>query len=476
MPEDANCGMRFVDARNNLGNAIECVLGAQASDHPDTKFSRTLPAKIWFGFVYAPLVSILILIIIAVLYAQFVIGTVLAAVILFAACVLSLIMTSRYYAAESGELFRQLQDIMKQYLGSLESGRMIESQSNLSVKNITSGHSNVSIVAVYRDEYWQRIPSLLLVDGDIIALTAGDITPGKVFELISDRNSVGPPVAPPWSSFGGPMSPQPIAGPSLSANASMTSRRGWHKGQCLDGGIKIHLREERRKYAITPHDVMAAYSSALAAATADSTLQDSNPRPFDSVHKRSRGQSFDTQCRERRLNSDAISPNLGSRLRSGSHDSPLGTGSFAGGKQGHSDDKTIPTIDKQAAASGYAAADNTTDRHKHTRAINNQSSELLTLSGDMRCFVLAETPVKSFCRDVLSTSQSSHANSGPILNDSYVRALFVSVYDDSRSVMWWLVGLSLAAAAVRLALVPECRKHFIGMVSSSSRECVVVYV
>ena len=51
---------------------------------------------------------------------------------------------------------------------------------------IFSGHPHISIVTVYRNNIWMRIPSLGLVEGDIIALMAGDITPGKVFELLPE--------------------------------------------------------------------------------------------------------------------------------------------------------------------------------------------------------------------------------------------------------------------------------------------------
>jgi hypothetical protein len=52
---------------------------------------------------------------------------------------------------------------------------------------IFSGHPHISIVTVYRNACWMRIPSLGLVEGDIIALMGGDITPGKVFELLPEE-------------------------------------------------------------------------------------------------------------------------------------------------------------------------------------------------------------------------------------------------------------------------------------------------
>lgn len=38
----------------------------------------------------------------------------------------------------------------------------------------------MSIYPVYRDGRWQRVPMLLLVKGDLIALATGDVTPARV--------------------------------------------------------------------------------------------------------------------------------------------------------------------------------------------------------------------------------------------------------------------------------------------------------
>lgn len=59
--------------------------------------------------------------------------------------------------------------------------------SNESTTAIFSGHPHISIVTVYRNKCWMRIPSLGLVEGDIIALMAGDITPGRAFELLPEE-------------------------------------------------------------------------------------------------------------------------------------------------------------------------------------------------------------------------------------------------------------------------------------------------
>ena len=49
--------------------------------------------------------------------------------------------------------------------------------------SLCQGSSTVSLYPVYRNGIWQRVPTLLLVKGDIIALGTGDLAPGKVEQL-----------------------------------------------------------------------------------------------------------------------------------------------------------------------------------------------------------------------------------------------------------------------------------------------------
>ena len=45
---------------------------------------------------------------------------------------------------------------------------------------IISGHSHIGIVTTYRNRCWQRIPTLLLAEGDVVALMGGDVTQGRI--------------------------------------------------------------------------------------------------------------------------------------------------------------------------------------------------------------------------------------------------------------------------------------------------------
>ena len=64
-----------------------------------------------------------------------------------------------------------------------------DSEPNTESEAIFSGHPHISIITVYRNNNWQRIPSLGIVEGDIIALMAGDATPGRAYELLPEENN-----------------------------------------------------------------------------------------------------------------------------------------------------------------------------------------------------------------------------------------------------------------------------------------------
>ena len=48
---------------------------------------------------------------------------------------------------------------------------------------LPQGSSLVSIYPVFRNGQWQRVPALMLVEDDIIALGTGDVTPARVEQL-----------------------------------------------------------------------------------------------------------------------------------------------------------------------------------------------------------------------------------------------------------------------------------------------------
>jgi hypothetical protein len=49
---------------------------------------------------------------------------------------------------------------------------------------MTQGSSLVSIYPVFRNGQWQRVPALMLVRDDLIAMGTGDITPARAVPYI----------------------------------------------------------------------------------------------------------------------------------------------------------------------------------------------------------------------------------------------------------------------------------------------------
>lgn len=60
---------------------------------------------------------------------------------------------------------------------------------------LACGHPHISIMTVYRNQQWQRVPLLLLCKSDIVALMTGDVAPCRVQEImlpsINSSNSSG---------------------------------------------------------------------------------------------------------------------------------------------------------------------------------------------------------------------------------------------------------------------------------------------
>ena len=193
------------------------------------------------------------------------------------------------YNADS-DVEHELKRILCEYLGALEAvppSAVPETDSALK-----AGNSHMSIVTVYRNMLWQRIPSLLLVQGDIIALMAGSVTPGKVQELIPYDNVR-----------------------NITAELGSAGGVRWRRvsSKVIEKGEKIFLKKR----------------------------------------KKSRGTG-------------------------------RGGGIYANDPSGARE-----------------------IRHDKQRTIASNSIELLHFSGDVRCFVLVETPIAAFCRKILSSNSST---------------------------------------------------------------------
>ena len=116
------------------------------------------------------------------------------------------------------------------------------------------------------------------------------------------------------------------------------------------------------------------------------------------------------------------------------------------------------------------------ERH---RSLSSNSPELLLLSGDVRCFQMAETPIESFCINLLSLQNKNIDESkdfytdetvllkkndfeeiskhGKIPPSSWIRTVFLTAILYARNTAICLLLLFLLLCVVRLSLLPNSR-------------------
>ena len=116
------------------------------------------------------------------------------------------------------------------------------------------------------------------------------------------------------------------------------------------------------------------------------------------------------------------------------------------------------------------------ERH---RSLSSNSPELLLLSGDVRCFQMAETPIESFCINLLSLQNKNIdenkdfytdetvllkkndfeelSKHGKIPPSSWIRTVFLTAILYARNTAICLILLFLLLCVVRLSLIPNSR-------------------
>lgn len=316
---------------------------------------------------------------------DFMVGLLCSICILVATTVATVTACHHYRENMLSEVVDEIKRLVCDYLDELESAT---ARGDVSAEvDVLSGNPHVSIVTVYRNTKWQRVPSLLLVEGDIIALMGGDVTPGQVQELL--------PADDLHSNRGTASQPEPNV-------------FTWRKiaDKVVGRGEKIRLRKTKKS---------------------------------SSVGGRS------------------------SRLRNKM--------SLYGRRGGGS----VPMSAKQ-------------------RIVASNSLELLHFSGDIRCFVLKETPIAFFCRSILQndldlmrpTSDHSCAleldvrdilpacllgvfrlnvqeNSASKVEEnkqSFIRTLWGVINSKGQRILMWLLVVLLVAAMIRFIIIPETRDQW----------------
>lgn len=176
-------GLEFNQARKVV---LSCL--KRCTDTPASRPRR----KLFIYISVLPTISTFALII--VIYSVPTINIGLIATVFFAAASIfyNLYIFNLYKKSAEDEIQNDIKRFCTDYdefLSKYKSYCCDDKQLQVADQEITAGHPHISMVTCYRNKQWQRVPSLLLAEGDLIALQAGDIAPGDCCEIVYHRSN-----------------------------------------------------------------------------------------------------------------------------------------------------------------------------------------------------------------------------------------------------------------------------------------------
>lgn len=386
-------GITFQAARVRVVDTLNAEIRSHLIRRSSAESRNRIYGVLRFGQITIPCVIFSVAMVLTLILSShrddFMVGLLCSICVLVAVTAVTVVACHHYRENVNSEVINEIKRIVCDYLDELErQGENLAAETeNASEAVLLSGNPHVSIVTVYRNMQWQRIPSLLLVDGDIIALMGGDVTPGRVQELLpaeetkQSRNRSGS-----------------VDEPNVFAWRNISDK-------VIGRGEKIRLRKSKAANSIGGH-------------------RSSRLRNKMSIY----------------------------------------------GRHGGGGSSSAAISSKQ-------------------RIVSANSLELLQLSGDIRCFVLRETPIAFFCWNILNTDLegarehtysleldlrdvlpvclwkvfglcTNHAPSDEIAGKSFIRSLFNAVNAKSLKLLWWLLLLLLLTALIRFIIVPDSRNQW----------------
>lgn len=271
--------------------------------------------------------------------------------------------------------------------------------------DILAGHAQISIVSCYRNGDWHRIPTLLLAQGDVIALQCGDITPGKCFEV--NTASLGSSVdlsskAEPNNNY-----QKPLQQPQQQHHQSP------HVPTYKDESIFSKPESE----AILPYE---AYKNLAASSDNNIGLVSDN---------------------------ESISPSLPESVPM-APPSNIQTQKPVILKKGTKIFRSSDVIGKHNERRNFSF-----QRH---RALASDGVELLTLSGDMRCFQMESTPVEAYVENVIE----GYKKKGKSQRLSLIQMFLNDVLKRSMTVMALILVLFVIASIIKFSIIPSDKYHW----------------
>jgi hypothetical protein len=405
-------GISFPAARTRVIDTLNAEIYTEMEAHAAAEKRKNLNGVIPFGQAFIPSAIFCGILALTVALSEhrrhFMVGVISSIGTIMAVCVATVYACRHYRENVRSEVIDEIKRLVCDYLDELDSIPAEQLQRERDPRGegaVLSGNPHVDIVTVYRNMQWQRVPSLLLVEGDIVALMGGDIAPGEVQELL------------PLEDHGHP----------VPANAG----------------------------AHADHDL---------------------PSEEGAAH------------RWRKLSNKVIRKGDKIRLRKGAKSSGVGSRRSGSGVR-----SKMSIYGRRGRGGGAASSDK-------QRVVSSNSLELLHFSGDIRCFLLCETPIASFCRDLLAKDMDlmqqgvGHTSALEIdmkdilptcmwalcgitsapLDDSargqgessagarvsFMRALLRVVTAKGKAILRWLIFLLLVSTLLRFIFLPETRQQW----------------
>jgi hypothetical protein len=425
-------GLSFDEARERISISLDSVLlylGGENAKQSWKEAAKDPKFRYWVSVCL--LVLILYIVSVSVESVdEFQAGLVFTIVVYGVVFIINLFCFFQSYRSNNLELSSLISSIVQQYKNYLISQSQASASQPLAGGfpsiEIPSGHSQVSIVVVYRNNGWIKVPVLLLAEGDIIALMGGDITPCQVYELRAVCGTL-------TSSEGGGVG-------SLNTGTTKSkamSELKWIKTKLIPTGEKIYIDETYNpQQSMNEADVVVDRLT-----TGDDGL---TVNALDGETPRDPSQGTGNAATTAATSGQQEYHHRHHHTRHHHHHQE---GEGVRGLEGRSNTADL----RKSLFSKKASLEN---RH---RSLGPESIEILRLCGNIRCFLVAETPIEAYVKMIYS-HQLTIAKKN---KDTFLQKLRDTFMKEGIKIILISLVLVIILAILRFIFFIEARQQFI---------------
>ena len=386
-------------------------------------------------------------------------GLLLSIAIILFMVVFNSILHKVYLNSSKDELIHAIDNIILEYNRFINNNSTwLEAQSNFTNysnesmppsghkydSEIKSGHAQISIVPCYRNHKWCRIPTLLLADGDIIALQCGDLTPARCVELshheymaaVSAASTTAPTTT----------TPTPTVADNIKTNTYTPPNQ---TNQVIsEKGTKL-LKSNSDPLHMSNHHP-----------TATSTNYPFTPPPSGQNYDPSLILSYDAQTATIPLTLSAIHTTTNTTTHTNTNTTT----------------NNIQTTVHTTNTTDNTTIHTTTPKKKYSyqrhKSVHADATELLELSADMRCFRILTTPIYTFIYDIIIQYKKEHNNKRyPLL-----RLLFYNIIKYSYYILFATILLLLICSIIKFILIPNTVVYYNNIILIPVVSTIICYL